>query len=121
MATTDPAIKDLAETALSILDRKGTRQDGGRNFGDSTWVYATKTPEGMRYGISCTGPDLPAFVPAEKVFPADIPADLEWVGVYRLVIAPPLVAFDISWRPDEPLRIMTFSRGDWEAQLGFAG
>jgi hypothetical protein len=51
------------------------------------------------------------------VFPADIPKDPDWQGRYRLVVAPPLVALDISWTPGEPLRIMYFSRGDWEAQL----
>jgi hypothetical protein len=34
-----------------------------------------------------------------------------------LTVAAPVLAFDICWRPDQPLRIMTFSRGDWEAQL----
>ena len=36
---------------------------------------------------------------------------------YRLTVNAPLVVFDIAWRPDEPLRIMNFSRGNWEQEL----
>ena len=51
------------------------------------------------------------------VSPAEIPKQRPWVGAYRLVVAAPIIAFDIYWRGDEPLRIMTFSRGDWEDEL----
>ena len=71
----------------------------------------------MRLKICCTGSDLPKSVPAKTVFPTDIPNEPSWVGTYRLVIAAPLVAFDICWKPAEPLRIMNFSRGDWEDEL----
>ena len=55
---------------------------------------------------------IPATIP-----PAEIPNDPDWQGAYRLVVAPPLIALDIAWNTGEPLRIMTFSRGDWEGQL----
>jgi hypothetical protein len=29
----------------------------------------------------------------------------------------PVAVFDLAWRPDEPLRIMNFSRGNWEDEL----
>ena len=72
---------------------------------------------GMILKICCKGPDLPSSVPDQTVLPSDIPKDPQWVGTYRLVVAAPLVAFDISWKVDEPLRIMNFSRGDWEGEL----
>lgn len=107
----------LAEAALRVLARDGTRVDGAEDSNRGTWRFDTQTPMGTRFEIHCTGPDLPAAVPAETVFPADIPKEPDWQGRYRLIVAPPLVAFDISWTPGEPLRIMYFSRGDWENQL----
>ena len=113
---TAPELKALAEAALTVLARDGARGEDAPS-GDSTWRFDTETPEGMAFEIRCTGPDLPATVPDDTAFPADIPKDPKWKGTHRLIVAPPLVAFDICWRADEPLRIMTFSRGDWEAQL----
>ena len=76
---------------------------------------------GMVLKIYCEGPELPSHVPDQSVFSADIPKDPKWMGTHRLMIAAPITAFDISWKTmdgqDEPLRIMTFSRGDWEDEL----
>lgn len=67
------------------------------------------------------GPDLPATIPAETIHPTEIPKDRVWVGAYRLTVAAPLVALDLSWSPDAPMRIFYFSRGDWEsAVMGLA-
>jgi hypothetical protein len=107
----------LADKALRIVARHGMRSAGGGDTSRITWTFETRTPEGVKFEICCAGPDLPDTIPAETVFPADIPKDPDWQGRYRLVVAPPLVALDISWTPGEPLRIMYFSRGDWEAQL----
>ncbi len=110
----------LAESALAILARKGEAAE------ECVWQFETqfqtRTPEGMKFVIRLSGsrlstPGVPATVPAHTVFPADIPKDPGWRGTYRLTVAAPVLAFDICWRPEEPLRIMTFSRGDWEAQL----
>ena len=114
---TAPALKELAETALAVLKRDGAKSEGGANPGDSTWRLATSTPEGVAFDISCTGPDLPTAVPAETAHPTIIPAERQWTGVYRLAVGAPLVALDIYWREDAPLRIMSFSRGDWEDGL----
>ncbi|MGH9646497.1 MAG: hypothetical protein ACRD4E_06740 [Bryobacteraceae bacterium] len=81
------------------------------------WRFAAKTPEGAKFEIGLTGPDLPATIPDRVVSPAEIPKNLQWRETYRLVISPPLIALDLCWGPGEPLRIMTFSRGDWETQL----
>ena len=114
---TAPVLTTLAEAALAILARAGEQPNGGENPGDKTWRFATGITDGRNFEISCTGPDLPATVPADIAFPADIPKQPKWVGTYRLVVAAPLVAFDICWQVDVPLRIMTFSRGDWEEAL----
>ena len=109
-------MKTIAEAALAVLARAGDRTEGA-GAGTSTWRFTAETPDGMAFEIRCDGPDLPATVPEITAFPADIPKDPGWQGTHRLVVSPPLVAFDICWRGDEPLRIMTFSRGDWETQL----
>lgn len=83
----------------------------------SGWTYRTKTPDDQDFEIRLTGPDLPAAVPSLTISPADIPKDPKWQGTHRLVVAPPLIALDLAWDPDEPMRIYTFSRGDWEEQL----
>lgn len=114
---TAPALAALAGAALALLARDGARGDGGRNPGDATWRLSATSPGGVRFDISCTGPDLPASVPAATAHPTDIPKERPWVGTYRLAVAAPVLAFDIYWRADAPLRIMTFSRGDWEREL----
>lgn len=101
----------IARTALAVLARAGDQTEPGR------WVSIRDMPNGVRLKICCSGPDLPDGVPAETMSPALIPHEPDWVGAYRLAIAAPLVAFDISWNPDQPLRIMNFSRGDWEDAL----
>ncbi len=115
--TTAPALKELAEAALALAAQEGTVSDDGENPGDKTWKVAMTTPKGVAFEVSCCGPDLPASVPSMTVSPAEIPKQRPWVGAYRLVVAAPIIAFDIYWRGDEPLRIMTFSRGDWEDEL----
>jgi hypothetical protein len=102
----------LGEGALALLARDGVSTDGGPNPGDKTWRVTTIAPGGVAFEVSCSGPDLPAGVPAEIVHPVEIPDLRPWAGTYRLVVAAPIVAFDIYWRADAPLRIMTFSRGD---------
>ncbi len=93
-----------------MLAREGERDGTG-------WRYRTQTREGQAFDISCDAPDLPSTIPHETILSADIPKDPNWRGTHRLIVAPPLIAFDICWTPGEPLRIMTFSRGDWEDEL----
>lgn len=110
-------MKTLAEAALAVLAHRGERTPMADPAGHFLWRFETQTPQGTRFEIRLHGPDLPVTIPAHTVFPADIPKDPRWRGTHRLVVAPPLIAFDLCWRPEEPLRIMTFSRGDWEDQL----
>lgn len=100
----------LAEAALSALARDGERDGAG-------WRHRSETGDGQAFDISCEGPDLPATIPADTVVPSEIPKDPDWRGTHRLTVAPPLIALDLCWTPGEPLRIMTFSRGDWEDEL----
>ena len=115
--TTAPVLRELAEAALALVARDGVASDEGVNPGDKTWKVTTTTPNGVAFEVSCSGPDLPAAVPTETIHPAEIPKQLPWVGTHRLVVVAPIIAFDIYWRDDAPLRIMTFSRGDWEERL----
>ena len=114
---TVPALIELSEAALALIGRDGSAFDEGENPGDKTWKVATTTPKGFALEVSCRGPDLPTTIPDLTISPAEIPKQRPWVGTHRLTVAAPLVAFDIYWRTDEPLRIMTFSRGDWEDDL----
>ncbi len=115
--TTPPVLKELAEAALALVARDGVVSDEGENPGDRTWKVATTTPRGVALEVSCRGPDLPTSIPSETISPAEIPKQLPWVGTHRLDVVAPIIAFDIYWRDDAPLRIMTFSRGDWEDGL----
>jgi hypothetical protein len=98
-------LKSLAEAALAVLAHRGTTQ------------YESKTPQGSEFKIRLTGPDLPTAIPETVVAPSQVPKDLQWRETYRLVVSPPLIVLDLCWKPGEPLRIMSFSRGDWETQL----
>ena len=107
---TAPILADMGEAALSLLARDGAETDGA-------WRLQTETPEGVRFDISLTGPDLPNHIPDQSIHPTLIPAERPWVGDYRLIVKAPLIVYDIYWKPDAPLRIMTFCRGDWELEL----
>lgn len=115
--TTAPELKEFSRAALTLLTRDGAAADGGGNPGDRTWRLTTTSPSGEPFGISCTGPDIPAAIPDETAHPSVIPYQRPWVATYRLTVTAPLVVFDIAWRPEEPLRIMNFSRGNWEDEL----
>jgi formate hydrogenlyase subunit 6/NADH:ubiquinone oxidoreductase subunit I len=108
-------LKILSEAALTMLARHGAKADhiGGTS---SRYCY-TKTREGVPFNITLTGPDLPLSVPSEMILPSDIPKDPHWRETYHLSVAPPNIALELTWGPDDPLRILNFSRGDWETQL----
>jgi hypothetical protein len=116
---TAPVLAALAEAALAMLAEKGAASPGGENAGDTSWTI--RTGEGANGGapldISCSGPDLPAGIPAEVAHPSVIPYERPWVPTYRLKVHAPLIVLDLAWRDGDPLRIMTFSRGEWEEAL----
>lgn len=105
------SLQNLAERALALLARRGTREAGDR------WQTTVQCPGGQALRITCRGPDMPSGVPARIAAPDCVMKERPWVGTYRLTVSAPLVVFDICWIEGEPLRIMNFSRGDWEDDL----
>lgn len=96
-------IHSLARAAINCL-----RQADGRRA-------EIALPNGDVAALTYKGPSLPEFIP-------DSIADYEmvrtqppgWSASHRLTLTCPLVVYDLCWNEDEPLRILTFCRGDWE-------
>lgn len=105
------SIHALAVAALTILAR-----DGAKRASDG-WRVQFTGASGIPVTISCAGPDLPARIARDLAPPALIPTQRPWVGKYRLIVTAPLIVLDLCWTPNEPVRIMGFSRGDWEKDL----
>jgi hypothetical protein len=120
---TAPALVALAEAALALLARGGTASPGDESAGDTSWTLTCPDRDGgggngaPPLDLRCTGPDLPRGIPGEVAHPSVIPFERPWVATYRLTVHAPLIVLDLAWRDGDPLRIMTFSRGDWEAEL----
>ncbi|MBT5051467.1 MAG: hypothetical protein HOM58_23430 [Rhodospirillaceae bacterium] len=112
---TAPALMEVSEAALSLLARDGdkTPADGNK----SIWILNTETLDGMPLSIRLTGPDLPAAIAENTILPDRIPMEPHWQETYHLLITAPLITMEIAWGPDDPLRILNFSRGDWESYL----
>lgn len=106
------ALHDIARRALAVLRERGAPKADGA-------VSARLTPDGApALDIRYSGPELPDAVP-ESVASYQMVSEQPpgWQGAHRLVVRAPLVVFDLCWNADEPLRIMGFSRGDWERDL----
>ncbi len=106
MPTLNDNVRSIAHDALARL-----RAGDGRS--------ATLTgPEGIGLDISYRGPAAPETVP-EDIASYALVAEQEpgWAGAHRLTIHAPLAVFDLMWNADEPLRILGYSRGDWERAL----
>jgi len=107
---TAPILAELAGAALRLLARNGER-------GVSGWTLAASASDGARLELRCDGPDLPGAIPGETAHPSAIRKQRPWTGTYRLSVKAPLLVLDLYWNAAEPLRIMQFSRGDWEDAL----
>lgn len=114
---TAPSLQDLANLALRILARDGAVAPSAANTDEPGWRVVATGEAGTPLDISLAGPDIPDRLDEEIIPPARVAEQLGWKGKYRLVVLAPLIVFDIYWNPGEPLRIMTFSRGDWETDL----
>jgi hypothetical protein len=108
-----PALRRLAEAALARLRRNGSAH---QEAGSVTWQVDVEEPETGRLHMQCRGPALPA-VPAQMASAERIATEQPWQGAYRLTVTAPLVVLDLCWSDDQPLRILTFSRGTWERSL----
>ncbi len=99
-------ISALAEAALARL------RDS------SSAAVALPQAAGEDVQITYSGPAMPHTIPASIASHDLVLAqDPGWAGAYRLTVRSPLVVFDLNWNADEPVRIMGFSRGDWERTL----
>jgi hypothetical protein len=107
---TAPILTELAGAALKLLAGKGERGPTGRTLGVSA-------ASGARLELRCDGPDVPGAIPDKTAHPSTIPKQRPWVGAYRLTVKAPLLVLDLYWNAAVPMRIMQFSRGDWEDTL----
>jgi len=114
---TAPIVHRMAQASLRALASHGAREDGGPMPGDVTWVQTSRTQHGANLHICCSGPYLPRGVPNETIRPADVGKNIRWAGTWRLVIRAPLTVLDLYWREEDSLRILQFSRGDWEQDV----
>lgn len=109
-AAEDP-VHIFAHAALGVLRAAGRVADGA--------VRATVTPaSGHPLSIAYRGPAPPDGVPeAVAGYQLVLEQGAGWTGAHRLRIEAPLPVFDLLWNDDEPVRILYFSRGDWEGDL----
>ena len=98
--TTPSPVHELARAALARLKRAG----GG-----------VMVSGGLE--ISYDGPAMPEAVPPGITSYQTVQDGGPWEGAHRLVVRAPLVVLDVAWNAGEPVRIMGFSRGGWEADL----
>ena len=110
-----PSINTLAEAALALLAGGAERHPGDGE--QREWRLQRRLASGTALDVRCAGRDLPASVPTEIARPDRIAEERGWRAAYRLAIKAPPLVFDVAWTPGEPLRIMVFSRGDWEQEL----
>ena len=111
------SLQDLANLGLKILARDGLPVLGVANTDEAGWQVIAAGANDTPFDISLAGADIPAVLDEEIIPPAQVAEQLDWRGTYRLLVRAPLIVFDIYWNPGEPLRIMSFSRGDCEADL----
>ena len=109
------SLHQLARVALGILARQGRAPEATR------WSSEFTSRE-IRFTIALNGPDLASEIPADIATPELCYQTRRWQGAYRLRLRAPLIVLDLAWNPKEPLRVLAFSRGEWEAALSeFAG
>lgn len=109
MPDLDDAIRATADAALGRLHDSG---------GNTATVPLPPDSVSTALEILYAGPAAPDTVPAEMAScetVAQQPPD--WMGSHRLTLHAPLVVFDIMWSDGEPVRVLGFSRGEWERAL----
>ena len=112
---TAPALIELSAAALTVLAReaKNTTENNGKFF----WDTHTETSGGTAIEITLEGPNIPAGISEKTILPSHIPSEPHWEETYHLTVAAPLTALEITWGPSDPLRILNFSRGEWEGDV----
>jgi ferredoxin len=107
---TPDAVLALAELALGLL----ARDDAGR--GENHYLFQADTPRG-NFWVRLLGPDIPAAVPDSLAGPDQVSASVAFRAGYTLSIDAPRRVLELTWSTGEDLRILGFSRGDWELEL----
>lgn len=111
---TAPVVRALADACLRILAHSGAwRQQETTRL----CCFESSNRHGQKIDLRLHGPDMPDDIPHETIQPKDVARQIPWAGTYRLELRAPLICFDLYWKADEPLRIMQFSRGDWEEDI----
>ena len=109
MPVLDDAIRAIADAALGQLHNSG---------GHSVTLPGPPGSGSAALEILYAGPAAPYTVPTEMASYETVarqPPD--WMGTHRLTLHAPLVVFDMMWSDDEPVRVLGFSRGEWERAL----
>ena len=111
-ADVDDPLHVLARAAFAALRR------GGEKGADGAVSLESPLSDGQTMKVAYRGPAMPENVPPEVASPELVVAQGPgWEGAHRLRVEAPLPVFDLLWNPDEPTRILYFSRGDWEDDL----
>jgi len=99
-------IHGLAHAALEFLLRSGAA------------AMTVALPSDVTAEISYRGPKMPDHLPdAIADYGMVVEQGAAWSGAHRLIVKVPLIVLDLAWNLDEPVRVMTFSRGDWEDEF----
>lgn len=105
----DQTVSPVHRIAHAMLDRL---QDTQRNN------VAVSAPGGECLTLDYRGPSIPDALP-DEIATADMvtaqPAG--WQATHILSIRAPLMVFAVAWNDGEPVRILVYSRGDWEQVL----
>lgn len=109
---TPDLLKALAESALAILHERSNV--ACETLVDPVEVSAAAGTAKITYQGS---KQLPRQIPDEIARPSDIGKNVGWVPDHRLMIRAPLQVLEIAWTTGEPLRMLYFSRGDWEKEI----
>ena len=79
---------------------------------------AVSAPGGENLTLDYRGPSIPDALPGEIATADMVTAQRpEWQATHILSIHSPLVVFELAWNDGEPVRILVYSRGDWEQIL----
>jgi hypothetical protein len=106
MSALNENVRKIAHAALALL------RDAD---GNTTMLPG---PDGEDLKITYKGTIAPETVPVGIASHAMVMEQAPgWSGEHRLSIYAPLVVFDLMWNDDEPIRVLGYSRGEWERAL----
>ncbi len=99
----------LHEIGSIVLDALNARDGQG---------FSVEAGDGVSYALSYDGPGGEAALPDDIAdYDMVLAQEPAWTGAHRLVVRSPSTVLDLMWNDDEPLRIFSWCRGDWETAL----